>query len=97
VFYTRQKKQESREQSPSLLAPLMHPSPCITCIKESQKGEGARGHVCLRREREMKVTVTMSVEVTQTPTLAAEARRRLGTPRKGFLKEGTASQASSGE
>jgi len=45
----------------------------------------------------MKVTVTMSVEVTQTPTLAAEARRRLGTPRKGFLKEGTASQASSGE
>lgn len=61
------KKKESREQSPSLPTPLMHPRPCSTCIKESRKGEGARGRACVRREREMKVMVTVSIGVKQTP------------------------------
>lgn len=84
----RSKKKESREQSLSLLTPLVCPRPCTTCIKESQKGEGARGHACVRRERKMKLMVTVSVGVKQTPALAAEARRRLGAPRNSFLKSG---------
>lgn len=39
----------------------------------------------------------MSVGVKQTPALAAEAHRRLGTQRNGFLKEGKASQGSPDE
>lgn len=41
--------------------------------------------------------VTVSEGVKQTPALAAEARRRLGTLRNSFLKEGTGSQDYSGE
>lgn len=65
------------------------------CIRENQKGESAMGYVCVRKER--LINVNVSVAVKQAPELAAEACRKLGTPRNGFLKEGTASQGFPGE
>lgn len=64
-------------------------------IKENQNGEGASECMYVRREREMQMMVTVSVRVKETPVLAVKARRRLGTPRNSFLKEGTGSQGSS--
>lgn len=56
----------------------------LHCVKETE-GRMCKG-MCIRREREMKVTVSVGVE--QTPALAAKVCRTLTSKGVAFLGRG---------